>query len=192
MYQARKTREDPAELAYARRESSKPPRGATACGNAASRSSPGVQEGAWQTRKAWRQPQPGHCVAYVLVRGSNSCEAGPYACPCPCPYTNPGNSPWPIAGHELDHECLDVALVPRHRGLDGLIAQGFGFVVPARMRRNTLRISSVRAGATEPKNKLATHQVLCVEVLEVRRLRGVMLAPIARLLGNRRPRGTAT
>jgi hypothetical protein len=45
------------------------------------------------------------------------------------------------------------------------MAQGFGFVVVVRERRNTLRISSLRAAATEPKNKPATHQVLCVEVL---------------------------
>jgi hypothetical protein len=45
------------------------------------------------------------------------------------------------------------------------MAQGFGFVVAVRKRRNTLRISSLRADATEPKNKPATHQVLCVEVL---------------------------
>jgi hypothetical protein len=45
------------------------------------------------------------------------------------------------------------------------MAQGFGFVVAVRKRRNTLRISSLRAGATEPKNKPAIHQVLCVEVL---------------------------
>jgi hypothetical protein len=41
------------------------------------------------------------------------------------------------------------------RRIDPSIAQGFGFVVPARGRGNTPRISSSRAGATEPKNKRA-------------------------------------
>jgi hypothetical protein len=45
------------------------------------------------------------------------------------------------------------------------MAQGFGFEVGVRKRWNTLRISSLRAAATEPKNKPGAHQVLCVEVL---------------------------
>jgi hypothetical protein len=45
------------------------------------------------------------------------------------------------------------------------MAQGLGFVVPARKRRHTLCIPSLRAGATEPRNKPAAHQVLSVEVL---------------------------
>jgi hypothetical protein len=44
------------------------------------------------------------------------------------------------------------------------MAQGFGFVVPARKRRNTHRISSFRASASEPKHKPAANRVLCVEV----------------------------
>jgi hypothetical protein len=56
-------------------------------------------------------------------------------------------------------------LVPRHSGDDGLMAQDFGFVGAARARRNTLCISSTRAGATEPKDKPATHQLRCGEVL---------------------------
>jgi len=47
-------------------------------------------------------------------------------------------------------------LLPRR--IDPSIAQGFGFVVPARGRRNTPRILSSRAGATEPKNKRAAGQ----------------------------------
>jgi hypothetical protein len=45
------------------------------------------------------------------------------------------------------------------------MAQDFGFVGAARARRNTLCISSTRAGATEPKDKPATHQLRCGEVL---------------------------
>jgi hypothetical protein len=42
------------------------------------------------------------------------------------------------------------------RRIDLTIAQGFAFVVPARERRNTPRILSSRAGATEAKNKVNT------------------------------------
>jgi hypothetical protein len=44
------------------------------------------------------------------------------------------------------------------------MAQDFGFVEVARDRRNTPCISRSRAAATEPKDKSATHQVLCVAV----------------------------
>jgi hypothetical protein len=47
-------------------------------------------------------------------------------------------------------------LLPRR--IDLPIAQGFGFVVPARERGNTPRILSSRAGATEPKNKRTAGQ----------------------------------
>jgi hypothetical protein len=60
-----------------------------------------------------------------------------------------------------------ISLVPLHSGFDRLMAQGFGFVVPERKRRNTLCISSLRSGATEPKNKPATGQNHCAEVLDV-------------------------
>jgi hypothetical protein len=49
-----------------------------------------------------------------------------------------------------------LVLLPRR--LDPSIAQGFGFVVPARGRGNTPRILSSRAGATEPKNKRTAGQ----------------------------------
>ena len=48
--------------------------------------------------------------------------------------------------------------MPPPRRIDLTIAQGFGFVVPARARRNTLCILSTRAGATEPNNKRAAGQ----------------------------------
>ena len=51
---------------------------------------------------------------------------------------------WPSSG-----------LVPLPGRIDRSIAQGFGFVVAARGRSHTPRISSSRAGATEPKNKRA-------------------------------------
>jgi len=49
--------------------------------------------------------------------------------------------------------------------IDLSMAQGFGFVVPARVRGNTLRISSSRASATEPKNKPAAGQSVFVRAL---------------------------
>ena len=53
--------------------------------------------------------------------------------------------------------CLALlVLLPRR--IDRSIAQGFGFVGPARERGNTPRLLSSCAGATEPKNKRATGQ----------------------------------
>jgi hypothetical protein len=50
------------------------------------------------------------------------------------------------------------------------MAQGFGFVVPARGRGNTLRISNSCASATEPKNKPAAGQYVFVGALALEHL----------------------
>jgi SAM-dependent methyltransferase len=61
------------------------------------------------------------------------------------------------------------------------MAQDFGFVGAARARRNTLCISSTRAGATEPKDKPATHQLRCGEVLDPALALAAQLAGVGRV-----------
>jgi hypothetical protein len=61
-------------------------------------------------------------------------------------------------------------LLPRR--IDPSIAQGFDFVGAARARRNTLCISSTRAGATESKNKRAAGQYASAAAL----VAGLLLA----------------